>query len=177
MPIYALGELTPVLGKDVYVADTGIVIGNVTLGDESSIWFGTVVRGDVHSIKIGARTNIQDNSLVHVTNDIWPTVIGNDVTVGHNVILHGCTVGDRCLIGMGSTILDGAIIGEDSIIGAGSLITPNTVIPPRKLVMGRPGRAMRDLEDHDLIWTKAATYSYVENAKRFRRELRRIDDV
>ncbi len=175
MPIYALGPLTPTLGKDVYVADTGIVIGDVTLGDQASVWFGTVLRGDVHKIQIGARTNIQDNSLVHVTNDIWGTTVGDDVTVGHSVILHGCTIGDRCLIGMGSIILDGAVVGEGSIVGAGSLVTPRMVIPPGKVVMGRPAKVVRDASEEDLFLARAATYSYVENGARFARDLRRID--
>ena len=119
----------PRLGKNVYVSENAMVIGDVTLGDEVNIWFGAMLRGDMHYIKIGNRTNIQDNSVVHVTTKVSPTNIGSGVTVGHGAIIHGCTIEDDCLIGMGAILMDDAIIGEGSLIGAGALIPPNMIIP------------------------------------------------
>jgi carbonic anhydrase/acetyltransferase-like protein (isoleucine patch superfamily) len=138
-------NLMPKLGKNTFVASSADVIGDVTCGEDCSIWFGSVVRGDVHYIKIGDRVSIQDLSMVHVTHykkedksDGNPTIIGDDVTIGHRVMLHGCTIQNACLIGMSATILDGAVIGEESIVGAGSLVTKNKVFPPRSLIMGSP---------------------------------------
>ncbi|SVD78834.1 uncharacterized protein METZ01_LOCUS431688, partial [marine metagenome] len=115
----------PQLGEDIYVSENAMVIGDVTLGDEVNIWFGAVLRGDMHYIKIGNRTNIQDNSVVHVTTGVSPTNIGNGVTVGHSAIIHGCTIEDDCLIGMGAILMDDAVIGAGSLIGAGALVPPN----------------------------------------------------
>ena len=137
----------PQLGKNVYVSETAMVIGDVTLGDEVNIWFGAVLRGDMHYIKIGNRTNIQDNSVVHVTTGVSPTNIGNGVTVGHGAIIHGCTIEDDCLIGMGAIIMDDAVIGTGSLIGAGALIPPNMIIPPNSLVVGSPGKVVREVKD------------------------------
>ena len=134
---------TPTLGRDVFIAPGAYVIGNVTIGDESSVWFGAVLRGDVGAIVIGARTNIQDLSLVHMTGGVSNARLGDDVTVGHGVTLHGCDVGHRCLVGMGSILLDGVRVGDDSVIAAGSLITPRMVIPPGSLVVGRPAKVVR----------------------------------
>ena len=118
------------------------------LGDEASVWFGAVLRGDYMPIRIGARTNIQDNAVVHITvRGSRATTLGDDVTVGHAAIIHGCTIGDRCLIGMGSIVLDGAVVGEGSFVAAGSLVTPGTVIPPRSFVMGRPAKVIRPVND------------------------------
>ncbi len=141
---------TPVIPASAYLAPTATVIGDTVLGEHASLWFNVVVRGDVNFIRIGDRTNIQDNSTIHVSIDTWPTIIGNDVVGGHNILLHGCTVKDRVLIGMGSTIMDGAVIGEESIVGAGSLVTPGTRVPPRSLVMGRPGRVARRVTDDEV---------------------------
>lgn len=140
----------PTIPTTAFVAPTATVIGDVVLGDQASIWFGTVVRGDVNYIRIGDRTNIQDNSTIHVTHDTHPTVVGADVVGGHNILLHGCVVKDRVLIGMGSILLDGAEVGEESIIGAGSLLTPGTRIPPRSLVLGRPGKVVRQVTDREV---------------------------
>ena len=137
----------PHLGENVYISETAMVIGNVTLGDEVNIWFGAVLRGDMHYIKIGNRTNIQDNSVVHVTTGVSPTNIGNGVTVGHGAIIHGCTIEDDCLIGMGAIIMDDAVIGTGSLIGAGALIPPNMIIPPNSLVVGSPGKVVREVKD------------------------------
>jgi carbonic anhydrase/acetyltransferase-like protein (isoleucine patch superfamily) len=150
------------------VADSADVIGNVTLGENCSIWFGCVVRGDVHYISIGDRTNIQDLSMIHVTHykkedmsDGNPTVIGSDVTVGHRVMLHGCTIEDACLIGMSATILDGAVIGRESIVGAGALVTKNRVFPPRSLIMGSPAKVVRELTDEEVEELYASAKRYV----------------
>ena len=139
----------PQLGEDVYVSENAMVIGDVTLGDEVNIWFGAVLRGDMHYIKIGNRTNIQDNSVVHVTTRVSPTNIGSGVTVGHGAIIHGCTIEDDCLIGMGAILMDDAIIGAGSLIGAGALIPPNMKIPKNSLVVGSPGKVVRQVKDFE----------------------------
>lgn len=158
----------PTLGKDAWVAEGASVIGRVTMGADSAVWFGSVVRGDVHFITIGERSNIQDLSMIHVTHhkkedmsDGYPTVIGNDVTVGHRVMLHGCTIEDACLIGMSATILDGAVIGKESIVGAGSLVTKNRVFPPRSLIMGSPAKVIRELTDNEVEELYASARRYV----------------
>jgi carbonic anhydrase/acetyltransferase-like protein (isoleucine patch superfamily) len=165
--IYPYKSWNPLLGDRTWVAPSADVIGNTQMGDDVSIWFGCVVRGDVHSIRIGDRTNIQDLSMVHVTHyknedrsDGHPTIIGNDVTVGHRVMLHGCTIEDACLIGMSATILDGAVIGKESIVGAGALVTKNKVFPPRSLVMGSPAKLVRSLSDEEVaeLYSSAARY-------------------
>jgi len=152
---------TPVIPSSAYLAPTATVIGDVILGEHSSLWFNVVVRGDVNFIRIGDRSNIQDNSTVHVHVGNHPTRIGNDVVGGHNILVHGCTVGDRVLLGMGSVLMDGVVVGEESIVGAGSLLTPGTIIPPRSLVIGRPARIVREVTDQeveDLILFGARSY-------------------
>jgi gamma-carbonic anhydrase len=140
----------PVIPESAYLAPTATVIGDVVLGEESSLWFNVVVRGDCNYIRIGDRSNIQDNSTIHVHVDDYPTVVGNDVVGGHNILLHGCTIKDRVLIGMGSTIMDGVIVGEECIVAAGSLLVPGTLVPPRTLVRGRPARAARAVTDDEV---------------------------
>lgn len=140
------------MGLRVYVAENATLIGDVELGDDSSIWFGTVLRGDVHSIRIGARSNVQDNCTLHVTNGQWPLVLAEEVTIGHGVIAHGCTIGRGSLIGMGSRVLDGAVIGEECLIGAGALVTEGMQVPPRSLVLGFPAKIKRPLNDEDLAY-------------------------
>jgi len=147
----------PKIGEKSWVAPSADVIGNVTIGKDSSIWFGTVIRGDVHKIEIGDRTSIQDLSMVHVTHyknedmsDGNPTIIGDDVTIGHKVMLHGCTIENGCLIGMSATILDGAVIGEGSIVGAHSLVTSNKVFPPHSLIMGSPAKVVKTLSEEEV---------------------------
>ena len=168
MPIYEHKGVRPTLGRDVFIAPNATVIGDVHLGDESSVWFGAVLRGDVFPIRFGARTNVQDGSVVHVTGGKAKTTVGDDVTVGHMVLLHGCTVGNRCLVGMGSILLDGCEIGDECLIGAGSLIAPRTKIPPRSMVMGRPGKVVRALSDDDLAMVREAGQLYVGYARTFR---------
>lgn len=164
---YRFKRWEPVLGKKTWIAESADVIGNVTFGEECSVWFGCVVRGDVHYIKIGDRTNIQDLSMIHVTHykkedmsDGNPTIIGSDVTVGHRVMLHGCTIEDACLIGMSATILDGAVIGKESIVGAGALVTKNKKFSPRSLIMGSPAKVVRELSDEEVaeLYNSAARY-------------------
>jgi carbonic anhydrase/acetyltransferase-like protein (isoleucine patch superfamily) len=136
---------TPRLGECVFVAENATLIGDVVLGDDCSIWYGAVIRGDVHSIRIGARTNIQDNCVLHVTNDTHPIEIAEEVTIGHGVIAHGCTIARGALIGMGSRVLDGARIGELALIGAGALVGEGMEIPSRTLAVGVPAKVKRDL--------------------------------
>lgn len=162
-------EWTPKIGKNAWIADNASVIGRVAMGDDSAVWFGCVVRGDVHFITIGDRSNIQDLSMIHVTHhkkddmsDGNPTHIGNDVTVGHRVMLHGCTIEDACLIGMSATILDGAVIGRESIVGAGSLVTKNKKFPPRSLIMGSPAKVVRELSDEEVEELYASAKRYVK---------------
>jgi carbonic anhydrase/acetyltransferase-like protein (isoleucine patch superfamily) len=164
----------PKIAKNAWVAPSADVIGNVAIGEDSSIWFGTVIRGDVHKIEIGARTSIQDLSMVHVTHykkedmsDGNPTIIGDDVTIGHKVMLHGCTIENGCLIGMSATILDGAVIGEGSIVGAHSLVTSNKVFPPHSLIMGSPAKVVRTLSDEEVEGLIEHAARYVEFKKEY----------
>lgn len=170
--IYTLGDHTPSLGADVFVAPNASVIGDVVIGASSSLWFGVVVRGDSFPIRIGARTNVQDNAVVHVTGGKAATSIGDDVTVGHLALVHGCTIGNRCLVGMGSIVLDGAVVEDDCIIAAGALVTPGTRVPAGSMVMGRPGKVIRKLTDADRDAVLDAARHYVENAKTFLNSLR-----
>lgn len=174
MAIYQLGELTPAIGRDVFVADSASVIGDVTLGDEAGIWFGAVLRGDYFPIRVGARSNVQDNAVVHITAGTAAATIGDDVTVGHSAVVHGCTIGSRVLVGMGSVVLDGAVIGDDSFIAAGSLVTPGTIVPPRSFVLGRPAKVVRPVKDEDLAWIRDAAKLYVGYARDFRLTCRRV---
>jgi len=139
--------ITPRVDPGAYVDDSAQVIGDVEIGAASSIWMNAVVRGDVHWIRIGARTNLQDGTVVHVMMGTHPTTIGDDVTIGHAAIVHGCTLADRILVGMGAILLNGATVGEDCIVAAGTLLTEGTTVPPRSLVMGSPGRVKRALSD------------------------------
>ncbi len=164
----------PRIESDAWIAPGATVIGDVVVGPESSIWFGSVVRGDVHRIRIGARSNIQDLSMIHVTHathpdrqDGHPTLIGDDVTVGHRVMLHGCTIEDGCLIGMSATILDGAVIGRESIVGAGALVTGGKIFPPRSMILGAPARAVRPLTDAEVAELYASARRYVAFAKTY----------
>ena len=161
----------PKIGKNTWIAPSADVVGDVTCGEDCSIWFGTVIRGDVHYIQIGDRVSIQDLSMVHVTHhkgedrqkqgDGTPTIIGDDVTIGHRVMLHGCTIEKACLIGMSATILDGAVIGEESIVGASALVTKNKVFPPRSLIIGSPAKVVRELTEGEVKELYASAHRYV----------------
>jgi len=155
----------PTIHDSVFIVDSAIVIGDVHIGEQSSLWFNAVVRGDVNYIRIGARTNVQDNCTLHVTNDTHPLVIGSEVTIGHNVTMHGCTIKDRCLIGMGAILLDGSVVGEDSVVGAGALVKEGMIIPPRSLVVGLPARVARTLTDQEVARIKKSAANYIKYAR------------
>ncbi|HUB87558.1 MAG TPA: gamma carbonic anhydrase family protein [Verrucomicrobiae bacterium] len=152
----------PKLGKGVYLAKTAVVLGDVTLGAHSSVWYGAVLRGDINRIVVGHHSNIQDNAVLHLADD-FGCLVGNWVTVGHSAIVHACTVGDECLVGMGSVILDGAIIGKQSIIGAKALVTQGTKIPPGSLVLGAPAKVVRKLTPNERAGLKWWAEIYVAN--------------
>lgn len=162
-------ETQPNVDPTAFIAETATVIGDVVIGRQSSVWFQVVVRGDVNSIRVGERTNIQDGSVIHVSKDTHPTVVGNEVTIGHNVTLHGCTVGDRCLIGIGAILLDGAEIGNESIIAAGSVVAPGTLIPPGSLAMGTPARRKRALTEEERRHLQTSAENYVNYMLEYRR--------
>jgi len=157
----------PDMHPSVFVAENAAVIGDVEIGEDSSIWFGSVVRGDVNYIRIGARTNIQDNSVIHVSGGTHPTVLGDEITVGHRVLLHGCTVENRCLIGMGAILMDGVHVGEECLVGAGSLLTPGTIVPPRSLVIGSPARVKRELTHEEIAFLDRSWRNYTELKLRY----------
>jgi len=153
----------PKLGKGVYIATGAVVLGDVTLGDFSSVWYNAVVRGDINRIVVGRHTNIQDNAVLHLAYE-FPCLLGNYVTVGHSAVVHACTVGDEVLVGIGAVILDGAVIGRQSIIGAGALVTQGAKIPPGSLVLGAPAKVARVLTRGERARLKAWAESYVRNA-------------
>jgi carbonic anhydrase/acetyltransferase-like protein (isoleucine patch superfamily) len=155
---------TPVVDRSAYIDQSAQVIGDVEIGAECSLWMNTVVRGDVNTIRIGDRSNIQDNTVVHVQRGTHPTVIADDVTIGHSAMVHGCTIHSRVLIGIGAILLNGSVIGEDSIVAAGSLVTEGMVVPPRSLVMGSPARVRRPLTDEEV----RTVLAYAENYVRYR---------
>ena len=159
--------IRPTIPKSCFVDDTGIVIGDVVMGEQCSVWFHAVIRGDVHYIRIGHRTNVQDLCMLHVTHDMHPLIIGNDVTIGHHVVLHGCTIKDRVLIGMGAIIMDGAVIGEDSVVGAGALVTERAVVPPKSLVLGSPAKIRRPVTENELSWIRESSANYVKYAGQY----------
>jgi len=153
----------PKLGEGVYLAQTAVVFGDVTIGEHSSIWYHTVLRGDINRIVVGHHTNIQDNSVLHVADE-FPCLVGSWVTVGHGAIVHACTVGDEVLIGMGAVILDGAIVGEQSLVGAKALVTPGTKIPPGSFVLGAPAKVVRELTVEERAKLRWWAQKYVANA-------------
>lgn len=155
----------PQYHETCFIAHSADVIGLVSIGENSSVWYGTVIRGDVNSITIGNRTNVQDNATIHVSS-LYETVVGDDVTIGHNALVHACTIGNRVLIGMGAIVLDGAVIEDDVIIGAGALIPSGKVIPSNSLVIGSPGKIVRSLNDDDLSGLLHSSKNYVKEASR-----------
>jgi carbonic anhydrase/acetyltransferase-like protein (isoleucine patch superfamily) len=161
----------PQVHESAFVADSAQVIGDVHIGEQSSIWFNTVVRGDVHFIRIGNRTNVQDNSVIHVRNGSHPTILEDEVTVGHSVTLHGCYVERGSLIGIGSILLDDVRVGAYSIVAAGALVPPGTIIPPRSLVMGLPARVKRPLTDEEVAGLDVFWQNYVDLSLTYRNEL------
>jgi len=154
------------LGKTAFIAKSADVVGKVTLGNYISIWFQTVIRGDVDTITIGDRTNIQDGTVVHVAPG-YPTIIGNGVSIGHNAIIHGCEIGDNVLIGMGAIILNGAKIGDNSIVGAGSLVTQGKIYPPNSLIFGSPAKRIRDLNAEEIQSIRDNAEEYLDTMKRY----------
>ena len=147
--IQSVREKTPVIGKDGFIAESAEVLGEVTIGDECVVWHGAIIRGDIASITIGHRSNVQDNAVVHVSRGV-PAVIGEDVSIGHNATVHACTIGDNVLVGMGATVLDHAVIGKNSILGAGTVVGNGKVIPEGSLVLGVPGKVIRALSDEEI---------------------------
>jgi gamma-carbonic anhydrase len=162
--------VTPVLGPGVFVADTARVIGDVSVGADSSIWFGSVVRGDVFHVRLGERVNVQDGSVLHVTTGRHACVVEDDVTVGHRAVLHGCTVRRGALIGIGAIVMDGAEVGQEALVGAGALVPPGMVVEPRTLVMGAPARVRRDVSAEELAWLRGSSGRYVALARSYREE-------
>lgn len=160
-------DILPEIEQSVFVAPTACVIGDVEIGAQSSIWFGCTVRGDVHEIRIGARTNIQDGSVIHTTRKVAGTYIGDDVTVGHMALLHACTIGNRAFIGMGAIIMDQAVVEDDAMVAAGALLTPGKRVPSGQLWGGSPARYMRDLTKEELAFFKISANNYVELAKEY----------
>jgi carbonic anhydrase/acetyltransferase-like protein (isoleucine patch superfamily) len=163
VPLHEYRGITPTVGRNVFIAAGAQVIGRVTLAEDANIWFNAVLRGDVQAIDVGARTNIQDNSTVHVDYE-HPTRIAEDVTIGHGVTVHGCVIERQVLVGMNAVLLTGCTIGWGSIIGANALVTEGKVIPPRSLVLGSPGRVVRAITDEELEELRRSAEHYVEEA-------------
>jgi gamma-carbonic anhydrase len=168
--IRPFGGKTPRLHDSAFVVEDAVVVGDIEVGADASIWFGCVLRGDVHAIRVGRRTNVQDLTVIHVTGGTHPTTVGEEVTIGHRVVLHGCTIGDRCLIGIGAIVMDGAVVGEEAMVGAGALVPPGMIVPPRTLVLGAPARVKRPLTADELAYLPRSAASYAERAKRYREE-------
>lgn len=174
MAIYELDGVAPQVAASSWVADSAQVMGRVQLGEDTSVWFGTVVRGDTDTITIGAGTNVQDASVLHADHGM-PLVIGRGVTVGHKVMLHGCTIGDNALIGIGAIVLNGARIGNNCLVGAGALVTEGKEFPDGSMILGSPAKAVRQLTSEQIEGLRQSARHYVDNARRFKAGLRRID--
>jgi carbonic anhydrase/acetyltransferase-like protein (isoleucine patch superfamily) len=172
VPLYALGDAEPDIHPDAYVHPDAVVIGNVTIGAEASVWPTAVLRGDDGRIEVGPRSSIQDGSIIHTTA-VRPTIIGAEVTVGHNVHIEGATIGDRALVSSGSIVLNGSVVGEGAVVAAGAVVSPNAQIPPRAMALGIPARVREGYEVPEGAYGYAVE-SYVQRGKRFRAELRRI---
>jgi carbonic anhydrase/acetyltransferase-like protein (isoleucine patch superfamily) len=171
---YALGDHTPEVDDDAWVAPNASLMGKVEIKKDASVWWNVVLRGDNEPIILGEGSNIQDGSVVH-TDPGTPAIIGKGVTIGHMVMLHGCEIGDNCLVGIGAVVLNGAKIGKNCLIGANSLITENKVIPDNSMVLGSPGKVVRELSPEQIEGLKRSANSYVNNGKRYNKELRAID--
>ena len=173
MALYQLDNLTPRVAHSAWIADSAQVIGNVELAEDTSVWFGVVIRGDTETIRIGRGSNIQDGSVLHA--DIGkPLNVGDNVTVGHQVMLHGCTIGDGCLIGIGAIVLNGAKIGKGSIVGAGALVTEGKEFPDGSMIIGSPAKAVRELTAEQQAHLHLSALHYIENARRFQGGLKKI---
>ena len=159
----------PRFGERVFVAENAAVIGDVEIGNDCSIWYGTTVRGDVNMIRIGSRTNVQDNCTIHVHHERWSTVIAEEVTIGHGAIVHGCTIRRGALIGMGARVLDGAMVGESALVGAGALVAEGMQVPPRTLVVGVPARVKRELTAEELERLDQSWRNYVDYKEKYLR--------
>lgn len=173
MSLFALGEKTPQVAADAWVAPGSYVIGDIVLERQSSVWFGCTLRGDNERITIAAGSNVQENCVLH-TDMGYPLTVGAGCTIGHKAMLHGCVIGENSLIGMGATVLNGAVIGKNCLIGAGALITEGKVIPDGSLVMGAPGKVVRELDDKAIDALRLSALHYQENAARFSRELKAL---
>jgi carbonic anhydrase/acetyltransferase-like protein (isoleucine patch superfamily) len=173
MAIYSIENLTPNIAATAWVADSADVMGNVTLADNVSIWFGAVLRGDTSTITIGENSNVQDNSVLHADEGM-PLTIGANVTVGHQVMLHGCTIGDGSLIGIGAVVLNGAVIGKGCLVGAGALVTEGKSFPDGSMIIGSPAKAVKELSAEQVARLKFSAEHYVENAARYRTSLKQI---
>jgi len=163
--LFPYEDAFPQIGDNVFLASGVKIVGDVKIGKDSSIWYNTVIRGDVHFVKIGELTNVQDCSMLHVTNGKFPLTIGNKVTIGHSAVLHGCTINDLSLIGMGAVVLDGAVIGKNSMVAAGAVITPGFVVPSGKLVAGVPGKIIRDLTSDEIAEFEVSAERYRKYSK------------
>jgi carbonic anhydrase/acetyltransferase-like protein (isoleucine patch superfamily) len=173
MAIYQLDDLTPAVHETAWVADSAQVLGNVKLAEDSSVWFGVVIRGDMDTISVGRGTNIQDNSVLHADHGV-PLTIGDHVSVGHQVMLHGCTIGDGSLIGIQAVILNGAKIGKNCLVGAGSLVTEGKEFPDNSMIFGSPAKAVRQLSDEQIQGLKMISDHYIENARRYKSGLKKL---
>ena len=173
MAIYQLDDLSPAIHDSAWVADSAAVIGNVTLSEDSSVWFGVVIRGDTETITVGKGTNIQDNSVLHADHGM-PLVIGENVTVGHQVMLHGCTIGDGSLIGIQAVVLNGAKIGKHCLVGAGALVTEGKEFPDGCMILGSPAKAVRQLTEAQIEGLKMSAQHYIDNARRYKAGLKKL---
>ena len=167
MPLYSYRSVVPRLGKGVFLAPSAEIAGDVELGDDVSFWFHTVARGDVHWIRIGSRTNVQDGAVLHVTHDSHPLSIGSAVTIGHAAVVHGCTLEDECLVGMGARVLDGAVVGRHAQVGAGAVVPPGMKVPERTLVLGVPAREVRRLDDDAVEAIRATAERYCRTREHY----------
>ncbi|MGG1943201.1 gamma carbonic anhydrase family protein [Trinickia sp. NRRL B-1857] len=173
MPIYKLGEHAPTIHESVFVADTATIVGKVTLEENASVWFGAAIRGDNEPITIGCGSNVQEGAVLH-TDPGRPLSLGRDVTVGHQAMLHGCTIGDNSLVGIQAVVLNGAVIGRNCLVGAGSVVTENKTFPDRSLILGSPARVARELTDEEVERLAQSAKSYVERRALFKAQLVRI---
>ena len=174
MPLYSFRGQRPTRHDTAWVAPSADVIGDVVLGEDVSVWFGAVIRGDNTTIPIGSRSNVQEGALLH-SDPHAPLTVGEDCTIGHHAILHGCTIGDRVLVGMGATVLNGAVIGDDSIVGANALVTEGKIFPPGSLIVGAPARAVRQLDDAAIAALKISAAHYVQNGRDAAATLERME--